>query len=209
MNSDYPERKHESPFADYHPEQHSPDSSPQSEPRGDNSREVKTWTNGAANLNNTGSERRMIPQLDYRIEVVYRRGANVPMILILLFLSIFITIPILASSIRNALYLAIFFNVCFVGFLAAFIFYRKRQLARSFDSSGATRGDGRFFAWSNFRGTVTRWSSSRSMGKTIWRIELYFVGGQIWISPGTMKNGEEVLDFVKSLPALLPTVLKN
>ncbi len=201
MNSDDPKRRHESPFADY-PQHQPPDLSPQSEPRSNDLRESKNQINEAANLNNTGGERRMIPQLDRRIEVVYRRGADLPMILILLFLSIFITIPILASSIRNALYLAIFFNVCFVGFLAAFIFYRNRKVARSFDSSGATRGDGRIFAWNDFGGTKARWSSSRSMGKSIWRIELYFVGGQILISPSTMKNGKEVLDFVKSLPAL-------
>ena len=199
MNSDYPERKHESPFADYHPQQQSPFAADPPE----NARLLPVnISKPSPNSPPVLTERRMMPNHDRRIDVIYQRGTNVPMILILLFLSIFPTIQILASSIRNAFYVAIFLNVCFFGTLAAVLFYRKRTLARSFDRNGATRGDGRVFAWNDFRGTISRWSSSRSMGKSIWRIDLYFIGGQIWVFPSTMKNGKEVLDFVKSLPAL-------
>lgn len=77
----------------------------------------------------------------------------------------------------------------------------KRRAARFFDSSGITRGDGRRFAWNEFRGVVAKTATSRYALKYVWRVELVFASGEsAWLIPQRVKNSAEVFAFVDTLP---------
>lgn len=81
------------------------------------------------------------------------------------------------------------------------IIQARRKTVKSFDASGVTRGDGRHFLWSDFRGTIKRIGTFRYGGTFKWRTELMFADNEtIWVMPQRIKNLGEVETFVNKLP---------
>lgn len=77
----------------------------------------------------------------------------------------------------------------------------KRRAVTLFDNSGITRGDGKHFAWNEFRGVVTQTAKTQYQRKYVWRQELIFDGDeQAWIIPNRVKNYEEVANYISQLP---------
>jgi hypothetical protein len=77
---------------------------------------------------------------------------------------------------------------------------RKRE-ACIFDPAGVTRGDGRKFSWSEFKGVDYLMAIKPQSGREyLWRIELAFNGGEAWIIPQRVNNLDEVNAVVNKLP---------
>ena len=90
-------------------------------------------------------------------------------------------------------------------FLLGLLYYlerrAKRNLAILFDPSGVTRGDKRQFDWSAFKGVDYLMAiKSRSGKEFLWRIELVFNDGNVWIIPRRTNNLDEIVNFVGTLP---------
>ena len=87
-------------------------------------------------------------------------------------------------------------------FLLYYVMSRGRKRAAClFDPSGVTRGDGRRFSWSEFKGVDYLMAvRPRSGREYLWRIELAFTGGEAWIVTQRVKNLDEINEVVNRLP---------
>lgn len=114
------------------------------------------------------------------------------------------------ATTEDIIYKGVVFSGSILSFIGTFIFLTvraKRRAARLFDSSGITRGDGRRFAWSEFRGVVVKTANNRFSLKYVYRVELVFADGEsAWLIPQRVKNYAEVFAFADALPR---AVLKN
>lgn len=77
----------------------------------------------------------------------------------------------------------------------------RKRAACLFDHSGVTRGDGRRFSWSEFKGVDYLMAvRPQSDEEYLWRIELAFTGGEAWIIPQRVNNLNEINEVVNTLP---------
>lgn len=297
MNSDYPERKHESPFADYHPKHESPFaadppkvSPPENVPPPTNTQPPiyrpersdkaqfsaflgtfaliasvpfavwaywcltgREWGGyparqrldgslcgaaslilltgavllfvrafkiskrlKAAKLQYASIDPRSIPPLQNSIEVKYTKYQTLLLIGLCGFFGLMTLINLKHlftsqfTSTGDIIYKGVVLTGLILSLIGTLIFLTiraKRRAARLFDSSGITRGDGRRFAWSEFRGAVTQTANSRYSLKYVYRVKLVFADGEsAWLIPQRVKNSAEVFAFVDALP---PAVLKD
>ena len=103
-----------------------------------------------------------------------------------------IRLPIIIIGLFNSALLVVFYYLQTKG---------KRKSIKLIDASGITRGDGKHFLWSDFRGAIPRIGRNRYSGRYIWRTELVFAnGGEVWMIPQRIKNYDEVFRFVDALP---------
>ena len=100
--------------------------------------------------------------------------------------------------IKGGFTLSVFVVLFILWFLAT---RAKRRAVRAFDRDGITRGDGKHFAWNEFRGVVTQTTRNRYGKNYIWREELAFDDGEeAWIIPQRVENYAEVSAYVETLP---------
>ncbi len=156
-------------------------------------------------------DRRTISIPASRVEVKYKRLYDVLFAFLTIFfggMALLIFLQTIRSPYANSttiivqgiLFPAALFLILLV---IAFLMIRaRRQAVREFDESGITRGDGRRFAWNEFRGVVTLVDFNvRTRQKYVWRIELAFDGGEAaWIIPQRVKNADEVFDLLAQMP---------
>lgn len=155
-------------------------------------------------------DRRTISFPIQRVEVKYKRYYGLLFAFIAVFfigMAVLISYQSLTSQfesangkiIKGVLFpIALFSIPSVVGIL---IIRAKRRAVRVFDNSGITRGDGRHFAWNEFRGVVTQTARNRYRQKYTWREELIFDNGeQAWIIPNRVKNYAEVSNYISHLP---------
>lgn len=101
--------------------------------------------------------------------------------------------------IKGVLFPAVLFIIPLV--IGVLTIRAKRRAVILFDNSGITRGDGKHFAWSEFRGVVTQTAKNQYQRKYVWREELIFGDGeQAWLIPNRIKNYEEVANYISQLP---------
>ena len=108
------------------------------------------------------------------------------------------------ATTEDIIYKGVVFSGLILSIIGTFIFLTiraKRRAVRLFDSSGITRGDGRRFAWSEFRGVVVKTANNRFSLKYVYRVELVFASGEsAWLIPQRVKNYAEVFAFADALP---------
>ena len=106
-----------------------------------------------------------------------------------------------ANGLTGAGVLIVPLNVILL-FVLYYVMSRARKRAAClFDPSGVTRGDGRRFSWSEFKGVDYLMAVKPQDGSEyLWRIELAFTGGEAWIIPQRVKNLEEINEVVNKLP---------
>lgn len=93
------------------------------------------------------------------------------------------------------------FLIAFALFLVFPAIRARRQVVKTFDASGVTRGDGRHFRWAEFCGVVMQTARNRFGQTYIWRKELAFSDGETaWIIPNRIKNYDEVSEYISRLP---------
>lgn len=77
----------------------------------------------------------------------------------------------------------------------------KKNVPKRIDHYGITTATGRQLAWSSFIGAkyiIMR--MSKLTAPRLFSIQLYFEGGTLVLAPTTLKNEEEVVPFIQSLP---------
>lgn len=91
--------------------------------------------------------------------------------------------------------------VCFISVLWIVVRAYLKS-AKSFDNQGAARNDGRRFEWTDLERVVYQYRPSRYQpsGKALWRTEVQFQSGTIWLIPIKVTNFAEINQFVMSLP---------
>jgi hypothetical protein len=85
----------------------------------------------------------------------------------------------------------------------AVLFVRAhRRLPKVLDMNGITRQDGRRFEWSELREIEHQYhfASHSPNQKLIWRIEIRFSTGTVWLIPLKVVNFSEIYGFVQTLP---------
>ena len=152
---------------------------------------------------------RTIPLPAQRIEVQPTGYQNILLSSVVIFLgglSLFVFIQTLRSQNSSAQEITVKGGFTLFVFVILFILWflatrAKRRAVRSFDRDGITRGDGKHFAWSEFRGVVVQTTRNR-FGKTyVWREEMAFADGEdAWIISQRIKNYAEVSAYVETLP---------
>ncbi len=148
------------------------------------------------------------------IEIRYRKLHGVLTVAVILFFALAVlfivyqnfTNPFLNTE--NAIIRSLIFAVPFGLFLSIFAFLHiraRRNALKIIDASGFTRGDGRHFAWAEFRGAITRMARTRHGKPYAWRTELAFSEGETaWLIAPRIHNYEEVFGYVDGLPKATP-----
>lgn len=84
-----------------------------------------------------------------------------------------------------------------------FLFYKGWQLMpKKFHSEGITRKDGKTFLWSELKNVEHQFYVSRLSPnqKGIWRVEVRFNDGIVWLLPMKIINFSEIYPIVLALP---------
>ncbi len=144
---------------------------------------------------------RSLYQPTHQIKVLYRRTFNAAAIVFYVFFGGLTLLVVLTNGIRNISIFIVSINILIIFTLSYLLTKAKRKSIKLIDASGITRGDGRHFLWSDFRGAIKRTGRSRYGGTYNWRTELVFAnGGVVWVIPQRIKNYDEVFRFIDALP---------
>lgn len=87
--------------------------------------------------------------------------------------------------------------------ITLFLFYKGWQLMpKKFDRDGITRKDGKIFLWSDIENVEHQYYVSRysPKNKGVWRVNVCFKDGLVWLVPMKIKNFSEIYPIVLSLP---------
>jgi len=78
----------------------------------------------------------------------------------------------------------------------------QKHLPKVIDSDGITRRDGQRFNWSHLKNVEHQYHYGKvnPTQKLIWRIEIRFENGTVWLIPLKIVNFREVYDLVSALP---------
>ena len=110
-------------------------------------------------------------------------------------------IVLAANGFTGASVLIVALNVILLFVLYYVMSRARKRAAYLFDLSGVTRGDGRKFGWSEFKGVDYLMAVRPQSGSEyLWRIELAFAGGEAWIIPQRVNNLNEINEVVNRLP---------
>ncbi len=89
----------------------------------------------------------------------------------------------------------------FFGVFVWVILRGHRKSVKYLSEEGLVRNDGRSFSWSELSRVVDKVRVRPTGGKTIWRTEIRFKGGEsAWVIPMKVTNYAEVGPLVDSLP---------
>ncbi len=148
------------------------------------------------------------------IEIRYRKLHSTLTVAVIVFFGLAVLFIIYQNftnpflNTENAVIRSLIFAVPSGLFIAIFSFLQiraRRNALKIIDATGFTRGDGRHFAWTEFRGAITLMARNR-LGKTyVWRTELVFADGEsAWLIAPRIHNYEEVFGYVDGLPRATP-----
>ena len=89
--------------------------------------------------------------------------------------------------------------------LVLLLFNRRagRKVAYVFDPEGVTRGDNQKFSWNDIKSVDYLMALKRGGSREyLWRIELIFTNGEVWLIPLRVKNLEEIKNLVSAIPTV-------
>ena len=137
------------------------------------------------------------------VKVHYRRRYGVLYACIVLFFICISALVIVANGFTSTSILLLILN----GILLIILYYlqsrAQRRAAHFFDLFGVTRGDNRRFSWSEFKNVDYLMAiKPRSGEEYLWRVELAFNSGAVWIIPQRVETLEEINNLVASLPGV-------
>lgn len=87
--------------------------------------------------------------------------------------------------------------------ITLFLFYKGWQLMpKKFDRDGITRKDGKVFLWSDLENVEHQYYVSRLSpnSKGVWRVNVNFKDGLVWLVPMKIKNFSDIYPIVLALP---------
>jgi hypothetical protein len=89
-----------------------------------------------------------------------------------------------------------------LGSVAFLVLRAYRRLPKVLDIDGIARQDGRRFAWSELQEIEHQYhfANHSPNQKLIWRIDIRFSTGTVWLIPLKVVNFAEIYRFVKTLP---------
>ncbi len=136
------------------------------------------------------------------IQVQYRRLFDLLAAFIILFFGALMLLLVWTNGIRIV---SLIMVALIALFLIAFMFLivrAKRKAVSMLDENGITRGDGRQFRWSEFKGVITEIDFTRvTKQRYLWRIKFAFESGdEAWIIPYRVKNVADVFGYLANLP---------
>lgn len=154
---------------------------------------------------------RAIPKLSAPLKIQYKNLYAVLFWTIVLFLAGIFSLTVYQSftnplfTTENAIIRASLLGVPIILFTSTFLFLTfraRRNIVRSIDDAGVTRGDGRLFPWQDFCGVISQTAfNQRTQRRYLWRAELAFENGDAaWILPNRVKNYDEITAFLNALP---------
>ena len=135
------------------------------------------------------------------VEVRYRRRFGCLFAFLMLFFGGMPVLVIATNGLRGAGGLVAGMCVAMAAFLYFILNRANQKAARRFDASGVLRGDGRRFPWTDFTGVNYRMAlEPGGADEGLWRVELTFATGLVWIIPHRVENLAEISALVTSIP---------
>jgi len=135
------------------------------------------------------------------VKVHYSRLHSVLFAFLMIFFLGLSLVVLAANGFTGAGVLIVPLNVILLSVLYYVMSRGRKRAACLFDPSGVTRGDGRRFSWSEFKGVDYLMAIKPQSGREyLWRIELAFTGGEAWIIPQRVNNLDEINEVVNRLP---------
>jgi Flp pilus assembly protein TadB len=96
--------------------------------------------------------------------------------------------------------------VLIILFLLTFVLIMRRarqKAAYVLDQEGVIRGDNRKFSWNDMKSVDYLMAIKRGGSREyLWRIELIFTSGEVWLIPLRVKNLEEIKNLVSAIPTV-------
>ena len=135
------------------------------------------------------------------VKVHYSRLHSILFVLLMIFFLGISVVILAANGFTGVGVLIVALNVILLFVLYCVMSRGRKRAACLFDSSGVTRRDGRRFSWSEFEGVDYLMAVKPPSGEEyLWRIELAFTGGKVWIIPQRVNNLDEINEVVNRLP---------
>jgi hypothetical protein len=135
------------------------------------------------------------------VKVHYSRLHRALFVFLMIFFLGLSLVVLAANGFTRAGVLIVALNVILLLVLYYVMSRARKRAAFLLDPSGVTRGDGRRFSWSEFKGVDYLMAVRPGGGEeSLWRIELVFTGGEAWIIPQRVNNLDEINEVVNRLP---------
>ena len=147
-----------------------------------------TWASGAL-ANPVAVQYRLFQKILIAFVVIFFGGLSILMIVTNGF-----NAGVVLLLVLNALFLLTF----------VLIMRRARQKAAFvFDQEGVIRGDNQKFNWNDMKSVDYLMAIKKGGAREyLWRIELIFANGEVWLIPLRVKNLAEIQDLVSSIPTV-------
>lgn len=110
---------------------------------------------------------------------------------------------IVANGFTSVVVLSLLLNVLFLLTFVLIMRRARQKAAYLFDQEGVIRGDNQKFNWNDMK-SVDYIIGIKKGGASeyLWRIELIFANGKVWLIPLRVKNLAEIKDLVSSIPTV-------
>lgn len=135
------------------------------------------------------------------LEVQYKKTYTILFVSVMVFFAGISLLMIAVNGFTSVTVLLLGLNVSLLLLLYYLQSRARRKSASFFDLVGVTRRDNQRFDWNAFKGVDYVMAIKPRSGKEyLWRIELVFNNGEVWIIPLRIKNLDEISNFVATLP---------
>ncbi|HEX6729198.1 MAG TPA: hypothetical protein VF074_04265 [Pyrinomonadaceae bacterium] len=137
------------------------------------------------------------------VAVQYRLFQKILIAFILVFFGGLSILMIVANGFTSVVVWLLVLNVLFLLTFVLIMRRARQKAAFVFDQEGVIRGDNQKFSWNDMKSVDYLMAIKKGGAREyLWRIELIFANGEVWLIPLRVKNLAEIQDLVSSIPTV-------
>lgn len=137
------------------------------------------------------------------VAVQYRVFQKILIGFVLVFFGGLSILMIVANGFTAVVAFSLVLNVLFLLTFVLIMRRARQKAAFVFDQEGVIRGDNQKFSWNDMKSVDYLMAIKKGGAREyLWRIELIFANGEVWLIPLRVKNLAEVKDLVSAIPTV-------
>ena len=137
------------------------------------------------------------------VAVQYRLFQKILIAFVLVFFGGLSILMIVANGFNAVVLLLLVLNVLFLLTFVLIMRRARQKAAFVFDQEGVIRGDNQKFSWNNMKSVDYLMAIKKGGAREyLWRIELIFANGEVWLIPLRVKNLAEIQELVSDIPTV-------
>jgi hypothetical protein len=137
------------------------------------------------------------------VTVQYRLFQKILIAFVVIFFGGMSILMLVVNGFNAGVGLLLILNVLFLLTFVLIMRRARQKAAFLFDQEGVIRGDNQKFNWNDMKSVDYLMAIKKGGAREyLWRIELIFANGEVWLIPLRVKNLAEIKDLVSSIPTV-------